>query len=47
MEGMEAFNTRLFEMERRPALEGERQQLINEVTVLCGEVGQRRPGPGG
>ena len=38
---MEATNTRLFEMERRTvALEGERQQLINGVTVLRCEVGQ-------
>ena len=43
MERMEAFNTGLFEMERRTvALEGECQQLINEVTVLRGQVGQRQ-----
>ena len=47
MEGMEAFNTCLFQMERRTvALEGERQQLINEVTVLRAQVGQNRHRPG-
>ena len=44
MDGVEAFDSRLFEMERRTvALEGERPQLIHEVTVLRGQVGQRQP----
>ena len=48
VQGMEAFNTRLFEMERRTvALEGERLQLINEVTVLRGQVGQNQTAAAG
>ena len=38
-------HTRLFEMESTVALEGERQQLINEVTALRGQAGQRQPAP--
>ena len=34
-------------MEKTVALEGERQQLIHEVTVLRGQVGQRQPAPAG
>ena len=48
VEGMEVFNTRLLEMERRTVvLEGERQQVIIEVTVLRGQVGQRQPAAAG
>ena len=34
-------------MEKTVALEGERQQLIHEVTVLRGQVGQIQPAPAG
>ena len=40
MESMEAFHTRLFVRDGATvALEGERQQLSSEVTVLRGQVG--------
>ena len=44
LEGMEAFNTRLFEMEGRTVLlEAKRQTASNEVTMLRAHVGQRPP----
>ena len=48
MEGMEAFNTRMFEVKGQTVvLEAERQQLINVVTVLRGQGGQRQPAAAG